>query len=101
MGMGLRGFGADLGAFGAGFWGSGRKIGRQAVPGRGGFCGSPPAQGEAPPLPFGPQGFFWPGAGWGGTSVGPGFLSRQTGRSGFNRRGSKDQDDCFLGYLYV
>src|SRR5208283_3538352 len=69
-GGGCRGLGRSLGE-------SGAKIGRQAVPGRR-ILRSPPAQGEAPPLPCGRQGFFWPDVGWGGTSVWPGYLFMPT-----------------------
>ncbi len=100
-GWGCGGVAADFGAFGAESWGSGRKIGREAAPGRDGFCGVRRGKAKRLPCRSGPNGFVWPEVGLGGTSVGPGYLSRQTGwqtgGTGFNRRGSKDQDDCFLG----
>ena len=62
MGMGLRGFSgrkrAFFGALGADCLGLGREIARQAAPWAGRILRSPPALGEASPLPFGPQGFF-------------------------------------------
>ena len=81
MGMGMLGaFGADFGAFGAESWGVGRKIGRQAVPGRGGFCGVRRRKARPLPCRSAPKAFFGPARG----GAGPRwdrviFLGRQDG----------------------
>ena len=68
-----------------GFWGGVLGIRAQnrtpGGPWAGRILRSPPAQGEAPPLPFGPQCFFWPDVGLGRDLGGTGlsFLCRQDG----------------------
>ena len=89
-----------------GFWGGVLGIRAQnrtpGGPWAGRILRSPPAQGEAAsPAVRPPRPFFGPTRGGAGPRWDRVFFSMQTGRSGFNRRDSKDQDDCFLGYLYV
>ena len=105
MGMGLRGFwGRIWGVLGRSSGDSGGKSDARRSLGGADFAEfrRRKATGRLLPCRSAAKAFFGPARGGAGPRWDRVYrFSMQTGRSGFNRRDSKDQDDCFLGYLYV